>query len=477
MKHPERFLSRSSLIANARVLFFVLTAMLVSILIFAYTSRAEIMQLTKRSHIAHELSATALFLSEENYHTQLELYELYAAPNDERVRDFLYHEQLFLKSLKDAYQLFWIHRENVSDDVKEEIEEINNAVPVLRSKWKFIMKTIVDKKGPAQTRTAMEELEDLFDELRFNERIKYIADMQMVTVHQTEERIKSVDSLYNKVMGLGVVLGILLSLVVSVLHKAALEGKVHQFQLAQASKLASIGELSAGVAHELNNPLMIVKGFNDRVAKSLEKTQVPKDSPVWDYVTEIRSGCERMKKIIQHFRDFSRMETQETHAVNVNEVVQKSFSFFDEQLKFRNIEVSFDLSHEQPHIDGNENRLEQVFVNLINNSRDALDGLDPSRSRKIHVQTRIEGKNVVVEFSDNGPGIPIEEKDRVFDPFFTTKPVGKGTGLGLSISQGIIRDHQGLIEVSSKKNEGVQFKIVLPLKSLDLSYNSKSHAA
>lgn len=222
-------------------------------------------------------------------------------------------------------------------------------------------------------------------------------------------------------------------------------------QLVHSAKLASLGTLSAGVAHELNQPLAIIRG----VAQQLQ------DEEVSDFMREdlvlIEGQTTRMMKIVKHLRTFSRAGAYEMSAIDVNQTITDCFILVGAQLKAHNIEVDFDLSTETPFVVGDANELEQVFLNLITNARDALDAREDA---KLTIRTRIEDGQVVTEFADNGTGVPEEIAEHIFDPFFTTKEPGKGTGLGLSISHGIIDKHQGTITL---RNEGgAVFKITLP---------------
>ena len=241
------------------------------------------------------------------------------------------------------------------------------------------------------------------------------------------------------------------------------ELKLAQGQSIQSSKLAALGEMSSGLAHELNNPLSFVKGFNNRIKVVLEKNEESMKDDISELVREIGYGAERMNTIISHFRDFSRLSENKFELVKVNEIVERSMEMFAEQLKMKCIAADLQLCEGQPEIAGDGNRLQQVFVNLISNARDALDLADENLKKKIIVSTKICSDKVVISFQDNGTGISKEKLKKVFDPFFTTKDVGKGTGLGLSISDGIIKDHHGEIVVGSTESVGSKFSIHLPL--------------
>ena len=207
-------------------------------------------------------------------------------------------------------------------------------------------------------------------------------------------------------------------------------------------------------------------GFTDRIKSALKEKGVVSEKDVGKYLSNIEIGANRMKSIIQHFREFSRTTEHSLESVNVNDTIDSSFLLFNEQLKLRDIEIKKELSENQIFVKGDKNRLEQVFVNLISNAKDAFDNKMSEESKTIFVRTMRKEKSIVVEFQDNGSGVANEDKDKIFDPFFTTKEVGKGTGLGLSIAHGIVAEHGGSISLSSQFNKGSVVTVTLPDTSL-----------
>jgi len=253
------------------------------------------------------------------------------------------------------------------------------------------------------------------------------------------------------------------------LNKAYDELKQTQAQLIQSAKLSSIGELSAGVAHELNQPLMVIRGHAQMLLRQL--------TPEMDFYEEmelIERNTKRLMRIINHLRVFSRQSDTNFMAMDVNTVIENAFLMIAEQLRLKEIEIDQKLNPDIPEVRGDENQLEQVLLNLITNARDAIeqkkksDGDTSTVFKKLSVETRYaesNGKYVEILVSDTGCGIPKEDAHKIFDPFFTTKDVGSGTGLGLSISYGIIQDHKGNIEVSETGPEGTTICIRLPVLS------------
>jgi histidine kinase len=182
---------------------------------------------------------------------------------------------------------------------------------------------------------------------------------------------------------------------------------------------------------------------------------------------EIDSHVDRAEKIINHMREFGRKSDVAKEKLRVNEILKRSLDFFKQQLKLRGIEVVERLEERLPLILADSNRLEQVFINLLINARDAIErkweqGAPEGENKRITLQTCFEQEMVTIRVTDDGVGIPEAILERIFEPFFTTKKVGKGTGLGLSISYGIVRDYDGTIKVESKEGEGATFTIRFP---------------
>ena len=246
-----------------------------------------------------------------------------------------------------------------------------------------------------------------------------------------------------------------------------LELKNAQSQLIQSAKLASIGELASGVAHELNQPLMVIRANAQLLTRAFKKVlELSEDRR--QPLALIETNSKRMMNIINHLRIFSRQAKEEFTAFDVNKTIEDCILMVGEQLRLRNIHLKLVLMEHLPKVMGNANQLEQVFLNLITNARDAIEdlGIGQDRTGAIKVITGVCGNErewVEILVKDTGKGISDENLERVLEPFFTTKEVGKGTGLGLSIGYGIVKDHQGEIEVAKTGAEGTIFRIRLPV--------------
>jgi len=241
-----------------------------------------------------------------------------------------------------------------------------------------------------------------------------------------------------------------------------------QEQLVQAGKLATLGELTTGVAHELNNPLNNIGLFVGNAIDLLEFGMGNKEQ----IVGELRRAAQQVRKateIISHLRTFGRAATVSRDPISLRQVIDQALSLMQEQLRLRKIEVTVDLGPEEPVVVGNPIQLEQVFINLLTNARDAMAD---SPRKAIRISGSVGSAVVEVAFADTGHGIPPGLERRVFDPFFTTKEVGKGTGLGLSITYGIVKEHGGTISVVSRPDEGTTFLIRLPLAPADIEGTS-----
>ncbi len=241
------------------------------------------------------------------------------------------------------------------------------------------------------------------------------------------------------------------------------ELKTIQSQLIQSAKLASIGELASGVAHELNQPIMYIR--NNAQLLAMDHKKGFETESVHELLNYIESGTERMMGIINHLRTFARQSDTDRYPVSLKEIIENSLILLNEQLRVNDIEISKNYDADLPRVLGNQIQLEQVFINLLTNARDALLG-KPGSTIKIETayQKQQDGTGrVVASISDNGIGIASDKISKIFDPFFTTKEHGIGTGLGLSISYGIIRNHKGQVNVTSVEGEGARFDVNLPI--------------
>lgn len=238
-------------------------------------------------------------------------------------------------------------------------------------------------------------------------------------------------------------------------------------QLIQASKLATLGTLASGMAHELTQPLNVIQVASDFFLKKIKKGEEISEDELKMLAEEINGNVDRASKVIKHMRDFARQSDLTRVRVNVNEPIKDVFKVMGQQLRVHQIEVELDLDQNLPHIMADHNRLEQVFVNLVTNAMYAMDdkGLrwgDKKWQRLLNIKTFPANGHVVVAVSDAGKGIPQEVIDKIFEPFFTTREVGQGTGLGMSISYRIISDYGGTIEVESEVDVGTTFTLKFP---------------
>ncbi len=242
-------------------------------------------------------------------------------------------------------------------------------------------------------------------------------------------------------------------------------------QLIQASKMATLGEMATGVAHELNQPLSVIKTVSSFFIKKINKKEKIDDDILSTMLVKADSNVDRASKIINHMRQFARKSEMDLEKIDINEVLERAFEIFSQQLKVRGIDVIWEIEKNLPKIMADPDRLEQVFINLLINARDAIEQkrqlkMPGSTDNTITILTTAAEKKVVVKVKDTGVGIPEAILDKLFEPFFTTKQVGKGTGLGLSISYGIIKECNGSIKAVSGKEGGACFIIKFPIPGL-----------
>ncbi len=230
-----------------------------------------------------------------------------------------------------------------------------------------------------------------------------------------------------------------------------------QAHLIQSEKLASLGKLAAGIAHEINNPLGGVLIYSHLLLEDTDK-----NSPHYENLKKIVKETSRCKDIVKGLLEFARPKEPEMSLVNINEIVERSLSIMERQALFQNIKIKKSYVSNLPRIVADSAQLQQVFVNIIINAAEAMNG-----NGILTLSTSLNGDGTFIEikFSDTGHGIEEEDQKRLFEPFFTTKEVGKGTGLGLAISYSIIQKHQGTIKVKSEVGKGSTFNVRLPVMS------------
>jgi two-component system NtrC family sensor kinase len=227
-------------------------------------------------------------------------------------------------------------------------------------------------------------------------------------------------------------------------------------ELLLAGRLAAVGELAAGVAHELNNPLAAIQGF----AQLLTKSNDLKEATKKDLNTIFREA-QRAARITQNLLSFARRHEPEKSLISINEAIEKTLELHANPMKVNNIEVELELAPDLPKTLADFHQMQQVFVNIVNNAEQAM--VDAHGKGRLVVKTLKAGNMIQISFADNGPGIPEENINRIFDPFFTTKEVGKGTGLGLSICYGLVEAHGGRIYAQSKLGQGATFVVEIPI--------------
>ena len=231
-------------------------------------------------------------------------------------------------------------------------------------------------------------------------------------------------------------------------------------ELNLCSRLASIGELAAGVAHELNNPLTGIMGFSERLLrKSTDETSKL-------YLERIHDEAQRAAKVVENLRTFARRREPKKEYSDINDIMQKALELRTYELKTSNIQVILDLAPTLPKTMVDFLQIQEVFLNLILNAEQAMS--EANRGGKLIIKTQPMKDYIRVSFADEGPGIPADQRDKIFDPFFTTRDDKGGTGLGLSICHGIVAQHNGRIYVKSRVGKGATFFVELPVTTEEI---------
>lgn len=326
----------------------------------------------------------------------------------------------------------------------QEIQALNEELQVTNEELQVTNEEL-EKKGE-ELQLANEELQTKTEELQ-----SYVEELEVTTeeLKTTNEELRMTNE---------------------ELERALRELKETQAQLIQAGKMAAVGRLAGGVAHELNNPLTGVLTYAKRLLaraddESLKRNEAFRIFP--ESLRIIRDSALRCKRITENLLNFSRQAKAEHSPLDVNGVIENTLGLLEMQLRSAKIDLIKELQPNLPSIIGNPNQLQQVFTNLILNAMQAMP-----EGGSLRIQSRIDvsksGERLIyIEFTDTGCGIPKETLPRIFEPFFTTRPPGKGTGLGLSISYGIIDAHNGFIEVESEEGKGTTFRITLPVSKVE----------
>ena len=227
--------------------------------------------------------------------------------------------------------------------------------------------------------------------------------------------------------------------------------------LIQSEKLAAFGQLGAGIAHEVKNPLAGILGYAQLTLRKLDK-----DSPFRKNLNVIEKETRRCTEIISNLLKFARQDQSTTEPTDVNEVVDAALTIVDHQLSVNNVKILKEFAVDLPRFDANANQLQQVIMNFAINAQQAMG----NKGGNLIVRTRSgDSGEVIIEVEDDGPGIPEDIRAKIFDPFFTTKPAGQGTGLGLSVTYGIVRDHGGDIRIEDVESGGTRFVVTLPTET------------
>jgi two-component system NtrC family sensor kinase len=233
----------------------------------------------------------------------------------------------------------------------------------------------------------------------------------------------------------------------------AVELKALHTQLVWSEKLAALGQLLAGVAHELNNPLTVIMGYSELLSDAVTGPHTR------DQLAKLVSEARRMKRITDNLLRFSRQSTRDKQAVQLSPVLQEVLALREYYTRTRNVRVELDIAPDFPLLAVNEDEIKQILLNLFNNSSDALEGMDGTK--QISIRAYQHGPRAVIEVEDSGPGF--DNLNRALDPFYTTKPVGKGTGLGLSVCYGIVKERGGDLKIENVKPRGARVTIELPV--------------
>lgn len=264
------------------------------------------------------------------------------------------------------------------------------------------------------------------------------------------------------VLGMGAVAVLLSNRIVKHIAQADREKEMMQERVIEAGKLVSVGELAAGIAHEINNPVAVMVEEAGWIQDLLEEEDLKASQNLDEFkraLNQIRTQGSRCKQITHKLLSFARKTDPRPHVVQLNDLIEEVIALCQQRARYGNIKIGANLEPDLPTVTVSPTEVQQVLINLVNNSLDAID----EKGGKVEISTKFSDNRVTIDVADDGPGIPEAILPRIFDPFFTTKPVGKGTGLGLSICYGIISKIGGDITVNSAVGLGTTFHIQIPV--------------
>jgi two-component system, NtrC family, sensor kinase len=255
----------------------------------------------------------------------------------------------------------------------------------------------------------------------------------------------------------------LATITVNLIARADREKEMMNQQVIETGKLASIGELAAGIAHEINNPVAIMVEEAGWIKDLLEEEDFQGSENMEEFIRALvqinAQGC-RCKEITHKLLSFARKTDSTIQELQINELIDEVVSLSAQRARYSNVSIDTELDQNIPLIPISSTEFQQVLLNLINNAMDAMDKTEG----KLNISTQQQDDDIIIIIADSGPGIPEVNLSKIFDPFFTTKSVGKGTGLGLSICYGIVKKMGGQINVESIINKGTTFTIRIPIE-------------
>lgn len=420
----------------------------------------------QKTAFLYEVALAARAFSEESHQTQLEIWEYAYEPNQERLDAFRGHETRLSELLGELKSHVQMHARLLTTGSLDQVKFVENSMIRIVEDWQKIIFAIESKKANHEVRRLVFAAEGFFDQSQFNKRVGMLIEEIKKASTKLHAETQSSRAILRSLELVEVVIGLcIVAFSLFYIRRLERQSLGQRQQLLSASKFAALGEMAGGIAHEINNPLAVIKSLSGQLQEVLDDEPMDR-SLLKSMADEIEKTTDRIAKIVSGMRSFSRNGSQDgIRLFDLQKVIEETLGFCRERFKNASTKVEFEGLKRELLIEGRATEISQVVLNILNNAQDAIA---QEKEKWIQIVVRELPEAVEIQITDCGKGIAPDIRDKIFQPFFTTKPIGQGTGLGLGISFGIIRTHGGTLSLDSQC-ANTRFVIHLPKKQQKIS--------